>query len=110
VNKIKKVREDHVSPLLAGHVDLELSGRISEEAIDFLIRKIRQIEGILERKVKVREPFHYLRTVSRIGKILSITIMLETGSVNRFPPVGDYAYCCRKVPSGWNGEPGLGLV
>jgi transposase len=101
VNKIKQVREDHVSPLLTGQEDLELSGRVSKEAIDFLTRKIRQIEGIVERKVKVREPFKYLKTVSGIGKILSITIILETGSIDRFPSVGDYASYCRKVPSGW---------
>jgi transposase len=101
VNKIKQVREDHVSPLLTGQEDLELSGRVSKEAIDFLTRKIREIEGIVERKVKVKAPFNHLKTVSGIGKILSITIMLETGSIDRFPTVGDYASYCRKVPSGW---------
>ena len=101
VNKIKQLREDHVTPLLAGQEDLELSGRVSKEAIDFLTRKIREIEGIVERKVKVREPFNYLKTVSGIGKILSITIMLETGSIDRFPSVGDYVSYCRKVPTGW---------
>jgi len=101
VNKIKQVREDHVSPLLAGQEDLELSGKVSKETIDFLTRKIREIEGIVEGKVRVREPFSYLKTVSGIGKILSITIMLETGSIDRFPTVGDYVSYCRKVPSGW---------
>jgi transposase len=101
VNKIKQMREDHVSPLLAGQEDLEMSGKVSKEAIDYLTRKIRQIEGIVERKVKVREPFNYLKTVSGIGKILSVTIMLETGSIDRFPTVGDYASYCRKVPTGW---------
>ena len=27
--------------------------------------------------------------------------MLETGSIGRFPKVGDFASYCRKVPSGW---------
>jgi transposase len=101
VNKIKQLREDHVSPLLAGQEDLELSGKVSKETIDFLTRKIREIEGIVEGEVRVREPFNYLKTVSGVGKILSITIMLETGSIDRFPTVGDYASYCRKVPSGW---------
>lgn len=28
--------------------------------------------------------------------------MLETGTINRFPKVGDYVSYCRKVPSVWS--------
>jgi transposase len=34
-----------------------------------------------------------------IGLILSLTIMLETGDIGRFPTVGDYASYCRCVNS-----------
>ena len=27
--------------------------------------------------------------------------MLETGTISRFPTVGDYVSYCRKVPTGW---------
>jgi transposase len=27
--------------------------------------------------------------------------MLETGTISRFPKVGDYVSYCRKVPTGW---------
>ena len=27
--------------------------------------------------------------------------MLETGTISRFPEVGDYVSYCRKVPTGW---------
>ena len=43
----------------------------------------------------------YLNTICGIGKILSLTIMLETGSIDRFPNVGNYVSYCRKVPSTW---------
>jgi transposase len=101
VNKIKQFKEDHVGPLLGGQEDLELSGRVSKEAIDFLSRKIREIERVVEGKVRLREPFTYLKTICGIGKILSITIMLETGSMDRFAKVGNYVSYCRKVPSSW---------
>jgi transposase len=100
-NNIKRIKENHVAPLLSGQEDLELSGSVSKESIDFLTRKIRQIENVIEAKVKLKEQFMYLNTICGIGKILSLTIMLETGSIDRFPTVGDYVSYCRKVPSTW---------
>ena len=101
VNDIKRIREDRVAPLLAGQEDLELSGRVSKEAIDFLTRKIWEIERAAQAKIKLKEPFNYLKTICGVGKVLSLTIMLETGPIGRFPKVGDYASYCRKVPTGW---------
>jgi transposase len=100
-NKIKMVTEDQVAPILAGQEDLQLSGAISKEAVDFFTRKIRQIEGVVLKKVKLKEPFRYLETVPGIGKILALTITLETGPVDRFPKVGNYVSYCRKVPTEW---------
>jgi len=42
-NKIKAIKEDHISPLLAGQEDLELSGAVSKDCIDFLTRKMPEI-------------------------------------------------------------------
>jgi transposase len=36
-----------------------------------------------------------------IGKILALTIMLETGPIERFKKVGEYSSYCRKVPTTW---------
>ena len=63
--------------------------------------KIRQIETAVQQKVKLRQAFKYLPTISGVGKILSLTIMLETGPIERFAKVGDYASYCRKVPTKW---------
>jgi transposase len=101
VNRIKRIRENEVTPLLVGHGELELSGRVSKETIDFLTRKIRDIETVVEKKLRVKEPFTFLKTICGIGKILTLTIMMETGSIARFPTVGDYASYCRKVPTRW---------
>jgi transposase len=101
VNEIKKITENQVTPLLAGHEDLALSGQVSKETIDFLTRKIWLIEGRVQNKIKLKEPFIYLKTVCGVGKILSLTIMVETGSIDRFPEVGNYVSYCRKVPAIW---------
>lgn len=100
-NKIKQFREDHVAPLLAGQEDLQLSGEISKETIDYLTRQIRKVEGVVQDKVRLRKPFFGLQTIPGVGKILGLTIMLETGAIDRFSTVGDFSSYCRKVPSQW---------
>jgi transposase len=101
VNDVKRLKEDRVSPFLEGNEDLAMAGRVSKEAIDFLTRQIRKIEGVVERKVALKEEYRYLLTVPGVGKILALTIMLETGPIFRFEQVGDYVSYCRKVPSQW---------
>jgi transposase len=99
VNDIKGIREDRVTPLLCSHEDLALSGKVSKESIDFLGKKIREIEKVVLERVRLRDPFYYLNTICGIGKVLSLTIMLETGVIDRFPKIGDYVSYCRKVPT-----------
>jgi transposase len=101
VNDVKALREDRVSPLLESGEDLALAGRVSKEAIDFLTHQIRRIEGVVERRIELRESYRYLLTLPGVGKILALTMMLETGPIGRFATVGDYVSYCRKVPSQW---------
>jgi len=100
-NKMKQLTEDHVAPLLAGQEDLKLSGLVSKEAIDHLTGQIKRIESAVKEKIKVRRPFARLQTMPGVGTVLSLTIMLETGNIKRFPRVGDFTSYCRKVPTGW---------
>ena len=100
-NKIKQLKENHITPLLAGQEDLELSGEVSKNAIDFLSRQIVKIENTVVNKVKLRKPFLGLQTIPGLGKILSLTIMLETGAIERFTKVGNFSSYCRKVPTAW---------
>jgi len=69
------------------------------EVIDFLSERIGRIEKAVIKQVKRRYPFEKLLTVPGIGNILGITIMLETGDINRFPTVSDYSSYCRCVSS-----------
>jgi transposase len=100
-NKIKAVKIDHISPLLTGQEDLELSGAVSKECIDFLTSKIREIEYAVKEKKKLQPSFIALKTIPGIGLTLALTIMLETGAISRFSKVGEYSSYCRKVPSKW---------
>ena len=100
-NQIKAIKEDKVAPLLNGHDDLSLSGTISKETIDYLGRQIRKVENSILDRVRLREEYTKLLSIPGVGKILALTIMLETGTIKRFPKVGDFASYCRKVPSCW---------
>lgn len=102
VNDLKRLKEDRVTPLMAGNKELQLAGMVSKETIDFLTRKIREIEKVVEKRLEVKAPYRYLKTLPGVGKILALTIMLETGSINRFEKVGNYASYCRKVTSAWS--------
>lgn len=101
VNEVKAIREDRIKGFLGDSGDLALAGRVSKETVDFLTHQIRQVEGIVEKKTKLKEEYRYLLTLPGVGKILGLTIMLETGPIGRFATVGDYVSYCRKVPSQW---------
>jgi transposase len=98
-NDIKRLRENRVQPLLADNEDLALAGQVSKDSIDFLTHQIRNIETFLERKLELKDAYKDLVTVPGIGKILGLTIMLETGPIERFNKVGNYASYCRLVSS-----------
>jgi transposase len=98
-NHIKALTKDHVTPLLAGNDDLSLAGKVSKDAIDSLSRQIRAIEVVVEKKINLRKPYDLLLSMPGVGRVLALTIMMETGPIDRFPTVGNYVSYCRKVPS-----------
>jgi transposase len=98
---LKILSEDRVAPYLTGNEDLALAGTVSKETIDFLTREISKIEDVILSKVELKPAYAKLLSVFGIGKILALTIMLETGPVKRFAKVGNYVSYCRKVSSAW---------
>lgn len=101
VNDIKLMKENRIEPLLSWDDDLALTGEISRDSILFLTSKIREIEKAVEKRIKLKEPYLKLLDVPGIGKILALTIMVETGPIERFKRVGNYASYCRKVSTRW---------
>jgi transposase len=101
VNDVKRLKEDRISPLLNGNEDILMAGSVSKETIDYLTRKIRSIERIVEGKIELVSHYRQLLSIPGVGKILALTIMLETGPIGRFQKVGNYVSYCRKVSSTW---------
>ena len=98
-NHMKALRTDRVTPLLAGNDDLSLAGKVSKDAIDDLTRQIKAIEVVVEKRIDIRRPYDLLLSLPGVGRVLALTIMMETGPIDRFPEVGNYVSYCRKVPA-----------
>ena len=64
-----------------------------------LQREIDALETSAHQAVKLTDAFKILQTVTGIGKILGLTIMLETGTIERFAGPGNFASYCRCVDS-----------
>jgi transposase len=86
-----------LSALLENDPMVLASAQICFRHISFLNSEIKQIEKAVEGRVKLADNYERLLTVSGIGRILTMTIMLETGPIQRFPGPGNYASYCRAV-------------
>jgi transposase len=97
-NAIKRLTPEAVSRLLPdANLALAVQSnllvmRAQEAAIDLLER-----EALAQ--VRWRPAYHHLLSVSGIGPVLGLTILLETGPVERFVAVGHYASYSRCVGS-----------
>ena len=79
--------------------EMRLAVMASVDLIRHLQENIDDIEKVVTKKVKLKEEFAKLLTMPGIGEILTLTIMLEVGHIDRFPTVGDYSSYCRLVKS-----------
>ncbi|UJS20072.1 MAG: IS110 family transposase [Candidatus Brocadia sp.] len=98
VNDAKRLSEEEISEQLTDK-HLKMTVQADKAVIDFFHEQIERIEKVVLKEVKLRYPYEELLTVPGIGRILGITIMLETGDINRFPTVSDYSSYCRCVSS-----------
>src|SRR6185436_14990771 len=60
---------------------------------------VEELERRLRERVQPRAEFKLLTSAPGIGQILATTIMLETGTVERFAAVGNFASYARCVDS-----------
>ena len=89
-----------------------------------LDEQIHGLEHAILERATLREDYRALQTVSGIGKVLALTIALETGDIGRFASPGNFASYARTVssrresngkkkekatPSARQPAPGLGL-
>lgn len=79
--------------------DIVLAIKTNVAVMLCLREQIELVEQRVLSKVRLRKQFQGLLTVDGIGKILAMTIMLETGDIKRFKSVGNYVSYCRCVKS-----------
>lgn len=61
--------------------------------------EIKQLEKTILNQIQLASEFTVLKTIVGVGDVLGMTIMLETGNINRFASMGNYASYCRCVKS-----------
>lgn len=73
----------------------------SLKVLNCLQEQILVVETAVHKQVKLRPGYQKLLSVPGIGNILAMTIMLETGDINRFCEVGHYVSYGRLVGSAY---------
>lgn len=94
-----KIRKLYLGDLLQDQDNLFM-GYQNIDMIDYLSKKINLLEKRVSDKIKLKPEFKNLTSIPGIGEILGMTIMLETGDVNRFNKCGNYTSYCRCVKAG----------
>ena len=79
--------------------DVLLAANSNLFMIQSLDQQIGEIEKQVLKRIRLKPAYKKLLEIGGIGKILALTIMLETGEISRFPSVGNYASYCRMVDS-----------
>ena len=96
--RIKKLDDEQAEKLL-DDPNITLALKCNLNVIRCLQSTITEIEKTILQQVRIRTEFKQLLTVSGIGEILGLTIMLESGDMSRFPKVGNFSSYCRCVKS-----------
>lgn len=97
-NEIKRWQETDVDQLALGESS-RLAVKSNVAVMHCLNEQIERLEAEIRKKAKLRPDYQGLLTVSGVGKVLALTIALETGEVSRFATVGDFSSYCRCVGS-----------
>lgn len=97
-NAVKRLSSETVDQLLPEPY-LALTVNSNLGVINALDEQITVLEKTIKAHIKPSATFQFLLSVSGIGDILGLTILLETGEIRRFASVGQYASYCRCVGS-----------
>ena len=95
--QIRKLGSQAMNDLLGPYDELIFVAQQQIDLIEQLTEKVDLFEGKVLEKAKLRPEYEVLLTMPGVGVILGLTIMLETGTVDRFPRAGDYCSYCRVV-------------
>lgn len=78
---------------------LRFTAKKNLAVIRFLDEAIKEIEAEVKSQAKLKKEFEMLLTMTGVGDILGMTIMMEVGNISRFESVGNYSSYCRCVES-----------
>lgn len=97
-NQIKRLTTDAIDKMpLAADVGLAIKTNVA--VIATLQTQIEVLEKRLQECVRPRPEYGFLNSVPGIGQTLATVIFLETGPIDRFADVGNYASYARCVDS-----------
>jgi transposase len=97
-NSIKCLQETDLNKMQLG--DMQTFGLKANVAVMQALQvQIDRLEKVLAKHCRANPGYRLLKTVDGIGDVLASVILLETGSIERFADVGNYASYCRCVGS-----------
>jgi len=96
--KIKQLGSEQLHGLFA-EPNTFLAAQANLSLMHSMTETIEEIEKAVHDQCRNLGSFKLLNTIPGVGPILGMTIMLETGTINRFPDAGNYASYCRCVKS-----------
>ncbi len=94
---LRTLSGDQRSVLLGDHDCLTFVTDQQIELVELLNERIKRFEDKVLEHTCLRPTYECLLTMPGVGVILALTIMLETGPIERFKAVGDYTSYCRCV-------------
>jgi len=97
-NRVKRLTPEAVDAAFED-ANVALAVKSNVKVLDCLLEQIVVLEKVIHGQVRLRKSYKKLLTVPGIGKILALTIMLETGDISRFRDVGNYVSYGRLVGS-----------
>jgi transposase len=98
LGKIKSMELDEVWRFF-GHSADQLVSREELRLIREFDESIERVESHVLSRARKMPAYQRLQSIPGIGKILGMTIALETGEISRFASAGDFASYCRTVAS-----------
>jgi transposase len=97
-NRVKQLTSETVDAAFED-ANVALAVKSNVKVMNCLLEQISVLETAVHRQVRLRKSYKKLLTAPGIGKILALTIMLETGDISRFGEVGHYVSYGRLVGS-----------
>ncbi len=97
-NRVKRLTPEAIDEVFEDR-NVALAAKSNLKVMNCLQEQISEVEDAVHTQVRLRKRYKRLVSVPGIGKILALTIMLETGDINRFDDVGNYVSYGRLVGS-----------